>query len=79
MSKSCRSLVVEWTKQAQNGSNTDDERAVYERCAKELHELNGDDLLEEYRNVYSYRNNGLQYGVLLSEWLEKVLKYLQGE
>jgi len=37
---SVMALVQEWTRQAQNGSNTDDERAIYERCASALHQLN---------------------------------------
>ena len=40
LSEKCIKLVREWTKQAQNGSNSDAERAVYEQCAKELHEIN---------------------------------------
>ena len=33
-------LVKKWTEQAQSASNSDAERAVWEQCAKELHELN---------------------------------------
>jgi hypothetical protein len=36
----CMALVREWTQQAQCGSNTDDERAVFEQCAHALHQLN---------------------------------------
>jgi hypothetical protein len=38
--KRVMALVQDWTRQAQCSSNTDDERAVYERCAHALHQLN---------------------------------------
>jgi len=33
-----RDLVSEWTKKAQSGLCSDDERHAYYECAKELHE-----------------------------------------
>jgi hypothetical protein len=34
------SLVQQWTRSAQSGSNTDQDRAVYALCARDLHDLN---------------------------------------
>ena len=31
-------LVIEWTRKAQSGSYTDDEKQVYYECAQKLHE-----------------------------------------
>jgi hypothetical protein len=31
-------LVIEWTRKAQSGSCTDDEKMVYYECAKKLHD-----------------------------------------
>lgn len=35
---SLRILVSEWTRKAQSGSCTDDEKSVYYDCAQKLHE-----------------------------------------
>jgi hypothetical protein len=36
--KEINDLVMEWTRKAQSGSCTDDEKLVYYECAKKLHE-----------------------------------------
>lgn len=42
--KLIKELVIKWTKKAQSSAYTDEERAVYYECARELHEQ---DLEEE--------------------------------
>ena len=47
--KPIRTLVLEWTRKAQSGTCTDDERNVYYECAEKLHDAVFN-LEEEFRD-----------------------------
>jgi len=49
-----KALVKKWTKEAQSSHNSDLERAAYEQCAHDLHNLINNGYFNEPKHIMSF-------------------------